>query len=237
MPRIQLHFEHGDFKKAEDTIHHIVTKAVNESGGFNAAQFGAIANSMTRTLHRYIKHIQDMSGQPKYRFQASWKLITDGSKVQKGSIQKIKDGFNYTFGLSMVKYGWILGSDGFMLKKGAIPGLVDWIKAKMMKGVTFTYNEWVHVKGGRWKKSGKTKALSSERDFVALAAQIVNGMKRDHKMSKTIVRWYKTALMPYSSGKGNIYFERDVMEHIVKSKNLIPAVKKDIIDNINKKTK
>ena len=238
MPQIQLLIEQNGFIKAGDTIHNIVTRATTEDGKFNAAQTGAIANSMTKTLHKYVRNIQNINGQRPYRFWATGQLQSDGgSKVHKYGEQKVKNGFNYVFGISMVKYGWILGSDGFMLTKGAIPGLVDWIKAKTNRGVQFTMYKWVHVRGGGWKRSGDMKEPSTERDFVSLATQIVNGMQRSHKISKTIVKWYKTALMPYKNGKGNIDFNKDVMEHIVKSKNLIPAVKKRIIDNINKKTK
>jgi len=237
MPRIQLLIEQNGFIKAGDTIHNIVTKAINKDGGFTQIQTSAIANSLTKTLHKYILNIQNIAGQPQYRFWATGQLQSNaGSHIFKYGEQRTENGFNYVFGLSMEKYGWILGSEGFMLTRGAIPGLVLWLKAKVHKGIQFVMYKWVRIKGTKkWKRGGETRPPETERDYVSLATQIVMGMQREHKMSTTINKWYKDALMPYGDGRGNVDFNKDVMENIVRSKNLIPAVKKRIIDNINKR--
>ena len=95
MPRIQLLIEQNGFIKAGDTIHGVVTKAINKDGGFTQIQTSAIANSLTKTMHKYIRNIQNIAGQPQYRFWATGQLQSNaGSHIFKYGEKRTENGFN-----------------------------------------------------------------------------------------------------------------------------------------------
>ena len=243
MPSIRISFKSGDFDTAADTVHDIVNKAVDEAGGLNRAQSGAIANSLTKELHRYIRKIQKITNK-RYNFIASGFLSDDygsknastmegGSKVLFVSEEKADGGFVYHYALGMVKYGWILGSDGFNFSVGATNGLVKWIKLKMKRGIQFYVYKWKRGENGKFVKTGRKKTPETDEDFRQIAYAIIRGAKSGN----VITGWYKSALMPhqYTVGgkyKGNINFDFSVSENVARARTLIVAKKKE--DVINK---
>jgi hypothetical protein len=224
VPTAYIHIDNSS-KAVSSYVNKVVSKAIDSVGGFTRSQHGAVQNMLVKMLRNKIYSMSSITGE-KSRLVASGNMMRTANYKLNG-FEFSNSAFNYTYGLNMVWYGFMLGNDtefNFTKSKSAI---AEWIKLKMKLGVQFKACKWKKKKGVNWRKyspsdyTKKCKA-ASEADAIMIASQMVNKIT----MTRVIPNWFELR-------KEDVGWD-EMRRNIITSKNLIPAVTDRVAKEINK---
>jgi hypothetical protein len=216
---------HTDTTDIQQYVHWVVAKSVKAAGGFTRTQHGAVENMLVRMLRAKIDSLSGITGE-KARLRSSMNMYsTINYKLQQSEVTT--NAFGYTYGLQMIWYGFMLGNQEPFKFSSSKRAIAEWIKQKMKLGVQFSACRWKKKKGANWRHYSasdyiKQCGAATEADAMMIASQMVNKLE----FTRVIPNWFEL-------GKdSDLWYDMEV--NIKRSRNLIPAVTKRVIKEINK---